>query len=271
METETESLKKKFKNFGPQEQNILASLKMFHKDLTKRFDKKIEIENNDQDLINIYSPKTKKIQFPNEIKPDLLKSDIYPNNNLMENSEILIYQDKENDLDNEFEPMKKVPTSNSLHSEEEERINCYEIEQIIERKISPNNTNLLINRSERLKSIDERDESKEEDASSKHSREPTKGSIFILNEEELKIKENFEINQYKENNEINLIEEKKEITKNEILLNKNNSIQPYNQPKIVKVTPKFEFLDIADFKRKKSCDDKSAISMYLFYKNLFII
>lgn len=228
--------------FSKDHDQILQSLLSFK----ESFDKKIESinkvvimpEQNHENFINIYKKNTpnyeKDIQNQYHINSDYSKKSILSNikvSDFFANSELLLsnIDDIINKGSNLESPaIVKVPTSDSLNENEEIENGSQTINQEKTNKnnISPNNTGISFYRNERLNSIDEKDESKEEDAMSKHSKEFGKEDYHIIDKEEFeKQKQSF---------------------------NKADQSEPQEQKEQKGSLPKFVFLDYKDFKNKST-------------------
>lgn len=225
--------------FSKDKDEVLQSLLSFK----VSFDKKIESinkeplmhEQNHENFINIY-----KTNIPNyenntptqqNINSDNSKKSILSNiknSDFFANSEILLsnIDDIINKSPNLESPaLIKVPTSDSLNENEDndQESQIMNHEKTNKNNISPNNTGASFYRNERLNSIDEKDESKEEDTMSKHSKEFGKEDYHIIDKEEFeKQKQSF---------------------------NKANQNEPKEQERSL---PKFVFLDYKDFKNKSA-------------------
>lgn len=206
----------------------------------QKLDRKIEMvhkkpQKNSEHFINIY--KTNDNFDPIQPSSANLKQSILASlktSDFLANSEMLLSNMDDiinKDIITEKPSIVKVPTSDSL-SENEKETTPVEHDQINNKIPSPNNTGLsFYNRNERLNSIDEKDESKEEDNLSKESKE-----VFQTEEYHIISKEEFE---KKQGNMKKLISQKQ--TQKETL-------------------PKFIFLDYKEFK-SNSVQNKQAKSV----------
>lgn len=189
-----ENLKKL--KFAENNDPILSSLLSFK----KAFDQKInKITNSNQSLsppkdhfINIYKNNSNEELVENgSVLPHsqvitssqrafkISDSDIFSNSELlMSNIDDILYKDISNG-----QAIVKVPTSDSLSENDDDQ----KAEPIENKKtISPNTTGHNFYKNERLNSIDEKDESKEDDTISKSSKERITEDYYIVNEKELR-------------------------------------------------------------------------------------
>jgi len=232
----------------PDKDNILSSLLSFK----KAFDKKItnisrshetSFPSNDH-FINIYKTGSNEVLESLENNSLIVNSQLLHNKNssrvkiseadFFNNSELLMSNINDiinKDINFNAQNIVKVPTSDSLIENEED----HKLEPGEQNKsVSPNTTGHNFYKNERLNSIDEKDESKEDDTISKSSKERIAEEYYIVNQKELK--ESFKSQKEKENC--------KEIQN---LYTKENGKENDNNKEIA---PKFAFLDYKEFKNK---------------------
>lgn len=260
-------LKERFKNFGKVEMKVLTSLTEFHKNFSPSHYPSINQDNNhDQEFINIYncnisagaktynhiennnifenynqnqneitaanSRSFKKMNknYSDHSKENSAKSDVFKINLVEKSKKDKLSEkfDSDNeilsgDYNNDLSDIKNSSNNQGFYEDAELEIDC-NIEEINIDE-SPNH---LFNR-DRLKSIDEKDESKEEDNSSKCSKELS-SEIIILNNDA-----DFE----KNSSGVKLKSQK-------------HNMRNVNLNELPK--PKCQFLDLKDFQKKNKLE-----------------
>lgn len=255
-----------FLSFKKEFDQKIKNCSTINKDIPKPNENFINIykANNDENMekikINNFSTnQMTNIEIQQKSKP-LKISDL----DFFNNSELLLSNidemiNKDNVLNSQT--LVKVPTSDSLEDIQNENDQNYEMnESNRSRSFSPNSTAVNFGRSERLKSIDEKDESREEDNVSKSSKKLIEDYHIITEEEYVKKKSNKIIPQ--KENSIKKNSDKKKCDNNlsdigdKIFSEKNKGKEKTKEMKLI---PKFTFLDYKEFKNKSLHSQNSKI------------